>query len=826
VAQWTFNSAGPPFGPIVADTGTPADRLSAIGVTTASFVSGTGSSDPTTETNLALNLTGFPAQGTAHRSAGIQFSVDTTGYSNLVLTFDQQNTPNASGQQAVQYSLNGGVIWTDAAILGYSNANWYDGQGVNLSAIPGAANNPNLQLRIVSAMNGPMYVGTMVPYDPTGSWNLDMVTVSGTAVPVVSVSASDAIEGSATGGFTLTRTGDLTNSLIVTYSVGGTANPGTDYTPLSGTATFNPGSNVVDVPVTPLTPNGGTTVVLTVTGGGTSYFADPTAGSATTNIDALPETVSVVQLADATEGGSAGTLRFLRSGDLSQQLTATYTVSGTAVAGLNYTALSGTVTFQPGSDHTDVSVAALPDGNADPTLTVTATLNPSTIYPLGNDSDTVFIKDSSTQQDYWTDADHNGLWEDPMNWSTGVVPTATTDVYFSGGSTPYYSNDPCTDVGNGVSSLYGLHFINNYTGTATLAGALSVGTFEQTSGTLNQPSAGQNLTITNAMIWTGGTLNAINNGASVNISGAVGRIAPLNGGTISTASTLNIINGADLTVLSGVLNFTSGNGMFIDATVNMYEPINNNVDVQITNSTSNSKIALGSNGKLNISKPNQDATGGVIFWVPILNNGGQFWVGAGIHVRVHGNAQGGTSESIVQTAGTTTLPTTSAFETANGMAVTGGELTIVGVVNSRQKATIKADNGTFRFSGGTLGFTSFAPFTIIYAQLLIEGNVTWNAGTFVPRLQVIPGDTATSPSDTWVATGTFTFGTIPGVASPVLAPSCNTNAATSGNNWVPITRQMGFAGNAPPGLPAVGWITFTTETFAQGKVTRLKIKRT
>ena len=61
---------------------------------------------------------------------------------------------------------------------------------------------------------------------------------------------------------------------------------------------------------------------------------------------------------------------------------------------------------------------------------------------------------------------------------------------------------------------YGLHITGTYSGVLTLANALSVGTYEQSSGLLNQPSA-RGLTITDAMLWSGGTLYATASGAKV-----------------------------------------------------------------------------------------------------------------------------------------------------------------------------------------------------------------------------------------------------------------------------------------------------------------------
>jgi Calx-beta domain len=72
---------------------------------------------------------------------------------------------------------------------------------------------------------------------------------------VVSITATDpwASESSGdTGTFTVSRTGDLTNSLTVSYIVGGDAVSGTDYAALSGSVVIPAGSSSAPITVTPL----------------------------------------------------------------------------------------------------------------------------------------------------------------------------------------------------------------------------------------------------------------------------------------------------------------------------------------------------------------------------------------------------------------------------------------------------------------------------------------------------------------------------------------------------------------------------------------------
>jgi hypothetical protein len=116
--------------------------------------------------------------------------------------------------------------------------------------------------------------------------------------PVVAVTVADTFEGAATGGFTFTRTGDLSGSLAVGYTVTGTATSGTDYTALSGTLTFAAGEDRVEVPVEAFGDNvsdDGETVTATIDDGGDDYTIDGVDYSATVIIGDQPLTVSVNQ---------------------------------------------------------------------------------------------------------------------------------------------------------------------------------------------------------------------------------------------------------------------------------------------------------------------------------------------------------------------------------------------------------------------------------------------------------------------------------------------------------------------------------------------------
>jgi hypothetical protein len=83
------------------------------------------------------------------------------------------------------------------------------------------------------------------------------------------------------------------------------------------------------------------------------------------------------------DGPVAGRFKFTRNGDVSVAQTVSYRVSGTAVSGQEYTALTGSVTFQPGASSARVRVVPIAAAGAHGAGTVVVTVEPSEGYKLG-----------------------------------------------------------------------------------------------------------------------------------------------------------------------------------------------------------------------------------------------------------------------------------------------------------------------------------------------------------------------------------------------------------------------------------------------------------
>ncbi|MEO6742414.1 MAG: DUF1800 family protein [Chthoniobacteraceae bacterium] len=103
------------------------------------------------------------------------------------------------------------------------------------------------------------------------------------------------------------------------------------------------------------------------------------------NMLAATNTITVAATdANASKAfGDTATLRFTRAGNLNP-ITVPYSVSGTAVANTDYTALSGSVSFPLGGNVADVVVTIKPGATITTQKTVIATISPGAAYGVGS----------------------------------------------------------------------------------------------------------------------------------------------------------------------------------------------------------------------------------------------------------------------------------------------------------------------------------------------------------------------------------------------------------------------------------------------------------
>ena len=101
IAKFDFNSA-PPDGAPTTGTNVPSVGMglaSLVGGTTATFSDGSTNDPASSADDSGWNTTHYPAQGTSNKTAGVQFTVGTSGYSNIMIRWDQRVTGSAHGSR-------------------------------------------------------------------------------------------------------------------------------------------------------------------------------------------------------------------------------------------------------------------------------------------------------------------------------------------------------------------------------------------------------------------------------------------------------------------------------------------------------------------------------------------------------------------------------------------------------------------------------------------------------------------------------------------------------------------------------------------------------
>lgn len=133
---------------------------------------------------------------------GVQFMVNTSGYSNIILSFNWASTTQGIANMQVQYTTNGGTTWTNVgslltATIDSSSGGGYTTDTINFGSlgITAANNDANFGVQLVSAYNptlGSEYAsatsvasGSPKQYnDYSGNWRFSDVQVDGTQTPV------------------------------------------------------------------------------------------------------------------------------------------------------------------------------------------------------------------------------------------------------------------------------------------------------------------------------------------------------------------------------------------------------------------------------------------------------------------------------------------------------------------------------------------------------------------------------------------------------------------------------------------------------------------
>ena len=324
-------------------------------------------------------------------------------------------------------------------------------------------------------------------------------------VPTVTVVATDpnasevdlSVPGAQpdTGTFLITRTGDTSAQLTVYYALSGPttgemALNGVDYEALSGVVVIPTGASSAAVTIIPRWDNlgEGTEYVTLNLGAGPTNYKLGAANSATVTILDAPgnlPTVEVIGFTTPAEPATNGAFRFTVRSPNAMPLVINYTISGTAIAGSDYTisglnnvTLQGSVTITPSITapvSQNVTVTVIDDALAEELENITLTINPAATYQTfaPTSSATLWLKDN----------------EQPTVFADAHVSTYPPSVAENGSSVAFYLSRTGSTAGD---------LIVNYTmgGTATNGTDYDNGAGTALSGTATIPAGSSGVDVT------------------------------------------------------------------------------------------------------------------------------------------------------------------------------------------------------------------------------------------------------------------------------------------------------------------------------------------
>jgi len=306
--------------------------------------------------------------GSAAGSGTFQFTSATyqTDQTNGVAYITVQRFGGTSGTNAddtgaiyLNFNTSDGTATAGVNYVGVNtNLDFQAGEVLQTVAVPLIATNgvtPNLTVNL--AITNPTPPG-MIGNQPSA---LLTIINSESAVSLLSSNysvAKNAINGA--GIITLVRLGSTNGTCTVSYATttGGTAVIGTDYTPVAGTVTFNPGDSQQSFPI-PVNNNGiaegNRTVTLTIGNPSGTLLYSPT-NAVMTIIDTVQSPGQFAFTSTnytVTEGGGVGfttaQVTVLRTNGSSGIVSVGFgTLDGTALNGVKYVTTNGVLTFGDG----------------------------------------------------------------------------------------------------------------------------------------------------------------------------------------------------------------------------------------------------------------------------------------------------------------------------------------------------------------------------------------------------------------------------------------------------------------------------------------------
>ena len=222
-------------------------------------------------------------------------------------------------------------------------------------------------------------------------------------LPVITVTSADpsaSEEGLDSASITFARTGSTTSPLTVHFSLGGSAEVGSDFTD-PGTSILIPASqSEITLPLIPVDDgaNEGTEAIdVTVAADAAYTIGSPNAVTVLIGDNDRSTVAIIANDPDASETpGNPGQFTLTRTAPTTASLTVSLTRTGNASSGSDYTGVSTSYTFSAGQDTRVITVSPVDDSNTEGPEQVTLGINAGSYDIAGDGFANVTIADNDS----------------------------------------------------------------------------------------------------------------------------------------------------------------------------------------------------------------------------------------------------------------------------------------------------------------------------------------------------------------------------------------------------------------------------------------------
>ncbi len=637
-----------------------------------------------------------------------------------------QPPPAPSGVTATPASTQVTVAWTAAQTAASYNV-YRSTTASDPSPVLAASGITGTSAVITGLVNDTPYFFSVAGVNAggTGARSTEVSATPGPSIRVNDVSVTEGNSGATTATFTITLSRAASSTVTVAYATAnGTATAGSDYVATSGTLSFTAGQLSKTVTVTvngdaAVEPN--ETFFVNLTAPTNATIAD-NQGLGTINNDDLPSlSINDVSIAEGNSGTSNATFTVSLSTAAVAPVTVAYaTADGTATAGSDYLAASGTVSFAVGQSTQTFNVTVNGDTTVEPNEAFVVNLSSPTAATIADNQGQGTISNddlpSLSINDVSTTEGNTGTKTLAFTASLSVAASGPVTVayatangtatagsdYVAGSGTLTFAAGTTTQtvnvlVNGDTTAEPDETFVINLSAPsgATIADAQGQGTIVN-----DDAAATPTIGISDVNVTEGNT-GTVNAAFTVSLSAAAAGPVTVAYATANGTATA----GSDYVAGSGTLTFAAGT---TTQTVNV--PVNGDTTVEpnetfvINLSAPSGATIADAQGQGTIVNDDAAATPTLAISDVSVTEGNSGTVNAAFTVSLSAAAAG---------------PVTVAYATANGTATAGSDYV--------------AGNGTLTFAAGTTTQT---------VNVLVNGDTTVEPNeTFVINLSAPTGAT-------------------------------------------------------------------------------------